>query len=61
MKIVFWNADARQNTFLGKLSNPYARYISGSSATVFSQLDNIIHETQFDAIVHILNRYNLKG
>ena len=61
MKIVFWNTDARQNTFLGTLDNPYAKYISGSSATIFSQLDNIIHEDQFDAIVHILNRYNLKG
>ena len=57
MKIVFWNADARQNTFLGTLDNPYARYISGSSATIFSQLDNIM----FTAIVNILNKYNLKG
>ena len=61
MKVVFWNAEARGNTFLSKLTNPYARYISGSSATLFSELDTIIHETQFDAIVRILNRYNLKG
>lgn len=61
MKVIFWNAEARGNTFLSKLTNPYARYISGSSATLFSELDTIIHETQFDAIVRILNRYNLKG
>ncbi len=61
MKIVFWNADARHNTFLGKLDNPYTRYVGGSSATIFSKLDNIIHDDQFTAIVNILNKYNLKG
>lgn len=58
--IVFWNADARQNTFLDKTNNPYVRYVSGQSASNFTQLESLIKKNAYDAMVEKLMQYSWK-
>lgn len=58
--VVFWNVDARNDfTILNKIKNPYVKYVSGNSPTIFSNLETIMDKSQYDAIVEILNKYEV--
>lgn len=56
-KIIFWNVEARQNTYLAKKSNPYVSFVSGCSAGTFANLSELIDNTAYEAMVKILNQY----
>lgn len=58
--VVFWNVEARNDfTILNKIKNPYVKYVSGNSPTIFSNLETIMNKSQYDAIVEILDRYEV--
>lgn len=56
--LVFWQVAARQNTFLGKASHPNVRFISGQSASNFTNLETIIKKSNYDAMVEVLSKYS---
>lgn len=58
--VVFWNADARCNTFLDTTYNPYVRFVSGQSASNFTQLEDLIKTTAYEAMVKKLMNYSWK-
>lgn len=57
-KIIFWNVAARQNTFLGKSTNPYVGFVSGYSSGAFANLSELIDNSAYEAMVKILNQYS---
>lgn len=58
--VVFWNVEDRNDfTILNKVKNPYVKYVSGNSPTIFSNLETIMNRSQYDAIVEILNKYEV--
>lgn len=56
-KIIFWNVNARQNTYLARHDNPYVRFVSGCSAGTFANLSELIDNSPYEAMVKILNQY----
>ena len=56
-KIIFWNVEARQNTYLSKATNPYVGFVSGCSAGTFANLSELIDNSAYDAMVKILSQY----
>lgn len=56
-KIIFWNVEARQNTYLTRHDNPYVGFVSGCSAGTFANLSELIDNTPYEAMVKILNQY----
>ena len=56
-KIIFWNVEARQNTYLSKATNPYVGFVSGCSAGTFANLSELIDNSPYDAMVKILSQY----
>lgn len=56
-KIIFWNCDARQNTFLSRHTNPYVSFVSGVSAGTFANLSQLIDMSPVEAMIEILNQY----
>ena len=58
-KIIFWNLEARQNTYLATPNDPDARYISGVSAGLFLHLDDTLFLEAYPAMVSVLNKYEL--
>lgn len=56
-KIIFWNVSSRHNTYLACCNNPYVNYISGLSASNFSELGFLIDYTPEEAMCKILEKY----
>ena len=56
-KLIFWNVSARQNTFLSKHTNPYVSFVSGCSASTFSNLTQLIDLSAYEAMRAILDKY----
>lgn len=56
-KLILWNAESRQNTYLTRSNNPYVSFISGASAGAFSQFTNLINYDAEEAMIKILNQY----
>lgn len=56
-KLIFWNVEARQNTFLSKHTNPYVSFVSGCSASTFSNLTQLIDLSAYEAMRAILDKY----
>lgn len=56
-RMILWNAECRQNTYLARSNNPYVSFVSGVSAGTFANLDELISCTPFDAMVKILSQY----
>lgn len=56
-KIIFWNVEARQNTYLSKATNPYVGFVSGCSAGTFANLSQLIDLTSYEAMKAILDQY----
>lgn len=56
-KIIFWNVESRQNTYLSKATNPYVGFVSGCSAGTFANLSDLIDNSAYEAMVKILNQY----
>ena len=57
-KLILWNAESRQNTYLARSNNPYVSFVSGVSAETFANLGELISCTPFEAMVKILSRYD---
>ena len=56
-KIIFWNCESRQNTYLARHNNPYVGFVSGCSAGTFANLSELIDNSAYDAMVKILSQY----
>lgn len=56
-KLIFWNVSTRQNTFLSKHTNPYVSFVSGCSASTFSNLTQLIDLSAYEAMRAILDKY----
>lgn len=54
-KLILWNAEARNNTFLSDRFDKNVSFISGSSAATFSHLDSLINKDAYSAMVEILS------
>ena len=53
--IVYWNADARQDTFHAKATAPGVQFISGQSASAFESLIKGAEYTAYDLMLETLN------
>lgn len=56
-KIIFWNCESRQNTYLARHNNPYVGFVSGVSAGTFANLSQLIDLTPYEAMRAILDQY----
>lgn len=56
-RLVLWNAESRQNTYLARSNNPYVAFVSGVSAGTFGNLVELISCSAYEAMVNILNQY----
>lgn len=56
-KMILWNAESRQNTYLARSNNPYVAFVSGCSASTFGNLTELISMSAYEAMVAILNQY----
>lgn len=56
-KIIFWNCESRQNTYLARHDNPYVGFVSGVSAGTFANLSQLIDLTPYEAMKAILDQY----
>jgi len=56
-KIIFWNCESRQNTYLARHDNPYVGFVSGVSAGTFANLSQLIDLTPYEAMRAILDQY----
>ena len=54
-KMVMWNCEARQNTFLAQSNNPNVQFFSGNSAATFQDVLSCIGYTAYDAMVKTLS------
>lgn len=54
-KIVFWNVEARQDTFHAYYTHPYVQFVSGFSAGSFKSLIANIDKSAYEAMVATLN------
>lgn len=60
-KVVFWNVDARNNTYHSTKHHPKVQFASGYSAGVFKGLIANLDKSAYDAMVAVLNNkvYNV--
>lgn len=56
-KIIFWNCESRQNTYLARQNNPYVGFVSGVSAGTFANLSQLIDLTPYESMKAILDQY----
>ena len=56
-KIIFWNCESRQNTYLARHNNPYVGFVSGVSAGTFANLSQLIDLTPYESMKAILDQY----
>lgn len=56
-KIIFWNCESRQNTYLARHNNPYVGFVSGVSAGTFANLSQLIDLSPYEAMKAILDQY----
>ena len=56
-KLILWNAESRQNTYLARSNNPYVAFVSGVSAGTFGNLTELISMSAYEAMVKILSQY----
>lgn len=56
-KMILWNAESRQNTYLARSNNPYVAFVSGVSAGTFGNLTELISMSAYEAMVKILSQY----
>ena len=56
-KMILWNCESRQNTYLARHNNPYVGFVSGCSAGTFANLSELIDNSAYDAMVKILSQY----
>jgi Mg-chelatase subunit ChlD len=54
-KIILWNCEARQNTFLAQMNNPKVQFYSGNSAATFRDLLVNIGHDAYEAMVKTLS------
>ena len=54
-KMVMWNCEARQNTFLAQSNNPNVQFFSGNSAATFRDVLSCIGYNAYDAMVKTLS------
>lgn len=54
-KIIYWNVDSRQNTFLSQDNNEYISFVSGSSPTVFKYVNYMCEHSAYDVMLEILS------
>ena len=54
--IVFWNVDARQDTFHTIASTPHVQMVSGKASTVFADLLQGKVHTPYDYMVEVLSK-----
>ena len=54
--IVFWNADARQDTFHATENVPYVQMVSGKASTVFADLLQGKVHTPYELMVEVLSK-----
>lgn len=57
-KMILWNVEARQNTYLARSNNPYVAFISGCSAGTFANLSELISYSAEESMKRILDKYN---
>lgn len=55
-KLIMWNVESRGSRFVGKSTNPFVSYVSGSSASTFKELTTLINEDAVTAMKKILSR-----
>lgn len=55
IKVVFWNVQARGNHYHASSSNPYAKFVSGFSASSFKDILMTLDEKPYESMVKILN------
>lgn len=53
--LVYWNVNARNDTFHADKTNPYARFLSGSAATTFKSLCDNIGSDATELMLKVLN------
>lgn len=56
-RMILWNAECRQNTYLARSNNPYVSFVSGCSASTFSNLTQLIDLSPYEAMRAILDKY----
>ena len=56
-RLILWNVESRQNTYLARSNNPYVSFVSGVSAGTFGNLAELISCSAYEAMVKILNQY----
>ena len=54
-KLIMWNVESRGSRFVGKSTNPFVSYVSGSSASTFKELTTLINEDAVTAMKKILS------
>lgn len=54
IKIIFFNVQARANHYHSTATNPYAKFVSGFSASSFKDILTTLDETPYDTMVKIL-------
>lgn len=54
-KIILWNCEARQNTFLAQSNNPNVQFFSGNSAATFKDVLSCIGYNAYEAMVKTLS------
>lgn len=59
-EIIFWNVNARHNTFHATSNVPHVRMVSGQAASGFKDLMNIVATTPYEHMMKVLSkeRYN---
>ena len=55
MRVVFWNVEARNSTYHANAINPYAKFVSGFSASSFKDILMTLDENPYESMVKILN------
>lgn len=55
MRVVFWNVEARNSTYHANATNPYAKFVSGFSASSFKDILMTLDEKPYESMVKILN------
>lgn len=54
-KIIMWNVDARQDTYLANGANSYVQFVSGQSAAIFKTVIDNIQYNAYDAMMNTIN------
>ena len=57
-KLILWNVESRQNTYLARSNNPHVAFVSGCSAGTFANLSELISYSAEESMRRILDKYN---